>query len=186
VEAAILYEAQQRSAYNDHALEGIARRFEIGLRHAQKYALIWKLFFANGHDEGENVNVDAFLLDEPSWYVVAATESPEPHLWLAYAQDRKVQDPRYSVSAFRRDIRVARMLDGIGDILGEADEPLDNGSRWELWQRCPWVRLYCVHSGRPVPVGQECATCEFRSQSETAFLRNEPIFAEEVEDVRSV
>jgi hypothetical protein len=115
VQAAILYEAQQRSAYNDHALEGIARRFEIGLRHAQKYALVWKTFFAPEPETGENVNIDAIFLEEPSWYVVAATESPEPHRWLAYAQDRKAQDPRYSVFAFRREISLARMVEGIAD-----------------------------------------------------------------------
>ena len=42
VQAAILYEAQQRSIYGDRSLEAIARRFEISLRQAQKYALVWK------------------------------------------------------------------------------------------------------------------------------------------------
>ncbi|MEE8372470.1 MAG: hypothetical protein V3R87_01865, partial [Dehalococcoidia bacterium] len=181
IQAAILYEAQQRSVHNDHALEGIARKFEISLRHAQKYALIWKLFFAQDQDDGESVNVDAILLNEPSWYVVAATESPEPHQWLAYAQDRKVQDPRYSVSAFRRDIRVSLMMDGIADVLQVGDAPPATGNRWELWQRCPWVRLHCVQSGRPLPVGQECDACEFSRQPETPFLRNEPILGEEPE-----
>ena len=98
VQAAILYEAQQRSTYGEHTLEAIARRFEIGIRQAQKYALVWKMFFTKDGEE-ENVNIDAILLDEPSWYVVAATESKEPDKWLAYAQDRKQEDPRYSVAA---------------------------------------------------------------------------------------
>ena len=62
-------------------MEAIARRFEIGLRQAQKYALVWKVFFANG-GEGEYVNIDVILLDEPSWYVVAVTETSEPEKWL--------------------------------------------------------------------------------------------------------
>ncbi len=75
MEAAILYEAQRRSVYGDRSLEGIARRFEISLRQAQKYALVWRLFFARDgqnseHEEAdsqvrgsESVNVDAFWLD---------------------------------------------------------------------------------------------------------------------------
>ena len=180
IQAAILYEAQQRSTYSDHALEGIARKFEISLRHAQKYALIWKLFFAPNQENGESVNVDAILLNEPSWYVVAATESPEPHHWLAYAQDRKVQDPRYSVSAFRREIHEARFIEGMADVLEARDTLHNNGSRWELWQQCPWVRLFCIRSGRALPVGQECDTCEFSKDSETHVLPNEPTVNMEV------
>jgi len=180
IQAAILYEAQQRSAYSDHALEGSARKFEISLRHAQKYALIWKVFFAPNQENGESVNVDAILLNEPSWYVVAATESPEPHHWLAYAQDRKVQDPRYSVSAFRREIHSARILEGMSDLLEARDTSHNNGSRWELWQQCPWVRLFCVHSGRALPVGQECDTCEFSRGPEISIFPNEPTASMEV------
>jgi len=95
LEAATLYEAQRRSVYGDRALESIARRFEISLRHAQKYALVWRLFVAKerhdgGRDGGQpiprvpgGVNVDACFLEEPSWYVAAATESPDPVQWLA-------------------------------------------------------------------------------------------------------
>ena len=110
IQAAILYEAQQRSIYGGRNLEVIARRFEISLRQAQKYALVWKVFFAQAGEE-ENVNIDVILLDEPSWYVVAATETSEPEKWLAYAQDRKVEDLRYSVSAFRRDIQQTRLIE---------------------------------------------------------------------------
>ena len=127
IQAAILYEAQQRSTYGEHTLEAIARRFDISLRHAQKYSLVWKTFFAqDGNDgTGENVNIDAILLDEPSWYVVAVTETKEPETWLAYAQDRKMQDSRYSVSTFRRDILVARITAGVMDSK-EAGQPIAN------------------------------------------------------------
>ncbi len=107
VQAAVLYEAQQRSIYGDRSLEAIARRFEISLRQAQKYALVWKVFFASE----ENVNVDAILLEQPSWYVVAASETKDPEQWLAFAQDRKMEDPRYSVSAFRSDIQRAHLAE---------------------------------------------------------------------------
>ena len=39
-QAAVLYEAQQRSIDGDRTLEAIARRFEISRRQAQKYALV--------------------------------------------------------------------------------------------------------------------------------------------------
>ena len=45
VQAAILYEAQQRSTYGDRTLEALGRGFEISQRQAQKYALVWKVFF---------------------------------------------------------------------------------------------------------------------------------------------
>jgi len=102
IQAAILYEAQQRSVYGDHSLEAIARRFDISVRQAEKYALVWKLYF------GDSVNVDAILLNEPSWYVVAASESSDPGFWLGHAQDRKAQDPRYSIADFREDIRLGK------------------------------------------------------------------------------
>jgi len=47
LQAAILYEAQRRSVYGDRSLEAIARRFETSLRQAEKYALVWRLFFAS-------------------------------------------------------------------------------------------------------------------------------------------
>jgi len=186
IQAAILYEAQQRSTHGDHALEGISRKFEISLRHAQKYALIWKTFFAPGSENGESVNIDAILLDEPSWYIVAATESPDPHRWLSYAQDRKVQDPRYSVVAFRREIRLARINEGMADVMEARDLLPDNGNRWGLWHQCPWIRLFCIHSGRPLPLGQECENCEFRKELETSIFPNEPTANEEVEDVANL
>ena len=158
----VLHEAQRRSVYGARSLEAIARRFEISVRQAEKYALVWGLFFdseardeSNGQANGENVNVDVFSLEEPSWYIVAATESPEPRRWLAYAQDRKAEDPRYSISAFRSEIQQA---------IGEAatvieSEPFNPTAFAErtVWD-CPWVKPYCQRSGRPV-AADECP-CE--------------------------
>jgi hypothetical protein len=158
LQAAILYEAQRRSVYGERSLEAIARRFEISLRQAEKYALVWRLFFASsGADDqdgrgGKNVNVDAFSLEECSWYVVAATESPEPQRWLAYAQDRKAESPRYSISDFRGDIRQAA---GAGiRVLGETAAPAVEPPPRITWD-CPWVKPYCTRSGRPLPA-EEC------------------------------
>jgi len=157
VQAAVLYEAQERSIYGKQSLEAIARRFEIGIRQAQKYALVWKVFFERDGSE-ENVNIDAIVLDQPSWYVVAATETKEPEKWLAYAQDRKQEDPRYSVAAFRRDVQQSNLeTNGHGgDYLDEPNVPLPTIVR----QDCPWIRLVCVESGMLVPV-DDCNNCVF-------------------------
>ena len=160
VQAAILYEAQQRSIYGDRTLEAIARRFEISLRQAQKYSLVWKVFFSPGGEE-ENVNVDAILLDEPSWYVVAAAETRDPEKWLAYAQDRKMEDSRYSVATFRREIQQSRLTEATADThdFKEAQQPIAELPGLEH-RACPWIELFCSHSGKPLPF-QECRDCEF-------------------------
>ena len=157
VQAAVLHEAQERSIYGKQSLEAIARCFEIGIRQAQKYALVWKTFFENDVDE-ENVNIDAIVLDQPSWYVVAATETKEPEKWLAYAQDREQEDPRYSVADFRRDVQQSNFEanDRGNDRLDEPNVPLPTVVR----QDCPWLRLVCVHSGRLIPV-DDCHDCQF-------------------------
>ena len=164
LQAAILYEAQRRSVYGDRSLEAISRKFEINLRQAQKYALVWGLFFTeeeragdntdtdHGRDEAKNVNVDAFFLDEPSWYVAAATESPDPVRWLAYAQDKKAENPRYSISDFRGEIQQAAGAD-IGIL--EERTPQSPGPRTRIAWDCPWVKPYCTRSGRPTPA-QDC------------------------------
>ena len=162
IQAAILYEAQRRSTYGEHSLEAIARRFEIGLRQAQKYALVWKVFFEQEDAREENVNIDAILLDEPSRYVVATTETKEPESWLAYAQDPKMEYPRYSVASFRKDILVATLTQGVAEV-EEAVRPetalptLDN-------KTCPWIKPLCTRSGKPIQIN-DCADCEFNIPS---------------------
>ena len=168
LQAAILYEAQKRSIYGEKTLEAIARRFEISLRQAQKYALVWKVFF--DEREAENVNIDAILLDEPSWYVVAATETKEPEKWLGYAQDRKIEDSRYSVAAFRRDILISRFNEGVGDfkVFGESQTELPPIGR----SPCPWVKPLCVRSGKPLaPI--DCTVCEFNHAGYSEQDQNE-------------
>jgi len=162
LQAAVLHEAQRRSVYGARSLQAVARRFEISIRQAEKYALVWRLFFAsespdvsNNQANRETVNVDVFSLEEPSWYIVAATESPEPQRWLAYAQDRKAEDPRYSISVFRSDIQRA-----VGAAATAIESALTNPTALTervVWD-CPWVKPYCTRSGRPAPA-YECP-CE--------------------------
>ena len=142
-------------------MEAIARGFGISQRQAQKYALVWKVFFAGDGGE-ENVNIDVFSLDRPSWYVVAATETNEPEKWLAYAQDRKEEDPRYSVTAFRRDILLSCAGRASLDTEKAPGLPESSVQPPILEHRtCPWIRLFCVRSGKPTPV-EDCCDCEFR------------------------
>ena len=162
IQAAILYEAQQRSIYGDRSLEAIARRFEIGLRLAQKYALVWKTFFTGDGGE-ENVNVDVFSLEESSWYVVAATETTDPEKWLSYAQDRKAEDPRYSVSWFRHDI--LKSNPGGESSNGHLPhEGLESAVELPILERlsCPWIQRLCVKSGKPISY-ENCEDCEFQT-----------------------
>jgi hypothetical protein len=165
VQAAVLHEAQARSIYGDQALAAVARRFDISLRQAEKYAAVWQTFFAMQEGAQENVNIDEIVLEEPSWYVVAASETKDPHTWLAYAQDRKLEDPRYTVAALRRDIRAARLHESIGQArTAQGSTPGHELDRWA----CPWVRIYCTRTGRPLsldacdgcaePAQQQCET----------------------------
>ncbi len=154
IQAAILYEAQCRSVYGDQTVKAIARRFGISLNMAEKYVRVWREFFTEGERE-EIFNVEDIFLEEPSWYVVAATESPEPQRWLAYAQDRKAESPRYSISDFRREIQQAVGAD-IRILEEPRPQPPDPAARvpWE----CPWVKPYCTRSGKPV-LAEDCR-CE--------------------------
>ena len=154
IQAAILYEAQRRSVYGDQTVKAIARSFGISLNIAEKYARVWREFFAVAERE-EIFNVEEIFLDEPSWYVVAATESPKPQKWLAYAQDKKAENPRYSLSDFRREIQQAVGAD-IRVLEERTPQPPESAARipWD----CPWVKPYCTRSGKPV-LAEDCR-CE--------------------------
>ncbi len=176
LKAAILFEAQLRSTYGDQSLEAIARRFQISLRQAQKYALVWKHFFGD-KEEGEYVNIDAIVLDEPSWYIIAVTETDEPEKWLAYAQDRKMEYSGYSVASFRRDIRIARWTAGAGELKQIRNSELRDVSV-EGWA-CPWIQLLCTRSGKPIP-RQDCGECEFRRNGDNNNAREEDYTSEQL------
>jgi len=152
MQAAILNEAQKRSVYGDRSLEAISRRFEISLNMAEKYARVWRTFFAEGK---EIFNVEEIFLSEPSWYVIAASESPDPRRWLAYAQDKKAERPGYSISEFRREIQGAVQADG-STIREPAREAVMAAP--QINWTCPWVKPYCTRSGLPL-LAEQCR-CE--------------------------
>ncbi len=154
IQAAILYEAQRRSVYGDQTVKAIARSFGVSLNMAEKYARVWREFFVEAERE-EIFNVEEIFLDEPSWYVVAATESSEPQRWLAYAQDKKAESPRYSISDFRGDIQ--RAGGATIRVLEETTAPAPDPAPRIPWD-CPWVKPYCTRSGKPV-LAEDCR-CE--------------------------
>ena len=85
-------------------------------------------------------------LQEVTWYVVAS-QTDAPHFWPAHADDRKAEDPGYSVADFKEEIHIAG---------AKKEDPLfpDNDS-----QRCRWLRVYCMKLMRVVRPGQ-CPGCD--------------------------
>ena len=72
------------------------------------------------------------------------------------------EDPRYSVTAFRRDILLS--CTGQAPLDAEkAPSPSESSVQPPILEHrtCPWIRLLCVRSGKPTPV-EDCCDCEFR------------------------
>ena len=139
-QAAILWEAKQRSVYGDRAWEAMGRTFGIGWRQAYNLAKVWEVFFK---DEGEVCNRLQTCLEESTWYVVAAS-TKDPDFWLGYAEDQKAQNPSYSIADFKADLANAG---------GIAQDPVSSRSR-----PCPWLQMYCTKRGEPVS-REVCQTC---------------------------
>jgi len=143
--AAILWEAKQRSAYGDRAWEAMGKTFGIGWRQAYNLARVWQVFFA-GEDGQFCTQVQCSSLDEVSWYIAAA-ETDDPKFWLAYAEDRKAENPYYTVADFRDEMQVAGARK-------EAAQSESTGSR-----TCRWVRVYCARLDQVVSPDR-CSGCE--------------------------
>ncbi len=144
-QAAVLWEAKRRSVYGDRAWEAMGRSFGIGWRQAYNLARVWEVFFLG--EKGEFCNqLQICALQEVTWYIVAS-ETEAPHFWLAYAEDRKAEDPGYSVSDFREEISIAG---------AKKEDPLFSESDS---QRCRWLRVYCTRLRRVVRPG-DCPGCD--------------------------
>ncbi len=87
------------------------------------------------------------------------TETKEPEERLAYAQDWKVADSRYSVATFRRDIVLSRFHEAVISAKEMQEPEVELPDMRRSWA-CPWVRLYCTQSGLTVPFRQ-CTGCDF-------------------------
>ena len=147
IQAAILYEARQRSVYGEHTVEAIARRFDIAYRTAAEYIQVYETFFKDEEGLEESANVRTFQLDEPSWYLVAV-HADDPHFWLGHAQDRKAQDPRYSIAEFRQDIHLGK-------------EVIEAGTETPI-PPCPWQTTHCEKVLELIASDRRCQDCPVR------------------------
>jgi hypothetical protein len=145
-QAAVLWEAKQRSVYGDRAWEAMGRSFGIGWRQAYNLSRVWQTFFTDA--QGELCSqLQNSPLEEVTWYIVAS-ESQAPQFWLQYAEDQKAVDPSYSVSDLKDEIRQA------GGGQEQAATCHGGGS-----SRCRWLRVYCEKLDRIVRPGQ-CPGCD--------------------------
>ncbi len=147
VQAAICWEAKQRSVYGDRAWEAMGTSFGIGWRHAYNLARVWEAFFL-GREGEVCTQVQTSALQEVSWYVVAAA-AENPPFWLAYSEDRKAEQPSYTISDFREEIAAAGAAACTGGAGGCA---ADEGGP------CRIVRVYCNRSRRVIPA-TGCSAC---------------------------
>ena len=143
-QAAVLWEAKQRSVYGDRAWEAMGRAFGIGWRQAYNLARVWQTFFLD--EQGQFcIQMQNSTLEEVTWFVVAS-ETEAPQFWLNYAEDQKAFDPGYSIADFKDEIRIA----------GAAQQhPAGGGAR----KSCRWLRVYCEKLDRVVRPGQ-CPGCD--------------------------
>ena len=145
-QAAVLWEAKRRSVYGDRAWEAMGRTFGIGSRQAYNLAKVWEVFFLG--EDGQFCNqLQNSTLQEVTWYIVAS-QTDAPQFWLAYAEDRKAENPAYSISDFREEVRMA------GAQREDFEAPPGSESR-----RCRWLPTYCMKLGRIVRPG-DCSHCD--------------------------
>lgn len=144
-QAAICWEAKQRSVYGDRAWEAMGKSFGIGWRQAYNLARVWETFFF-GKESEFCIQVQNSPLSEVTWYVVAC-ETENPPFWLAYAEDRKAEFPNYTVSDFKEEIRIA------------GARPEQDEYESEERRRCRWLRVYCAKLDRVITPGH-CPGCD--------------------------
>jgi hypothetical protein len=145
-QAAVLWEAKQRSVYGDRAWEAMGRSFGIGWRQAYNLARVWQTFFID--EKGQFcIQMQNSSLEEVTWYVVAS-ETDSPLFWLNYAEDQRAFDPGYTVADFKDEIRIA----------GAGQEQGPNGTS-DSGKSCRWLRVYCEKLDRVVRPGQ-CPGCD--------------------------
>jgi hypothetical protein len=102
-------------------------------------------------------------LQEVTRYIVAS-QTDAPQFWLAYAEDRKAENPTYTISDFREEIKAAGAQ-------REGFEPPPDGEK----ARCRWLKTYCMKLGRVVRSG-ECTRCDIPiSSSEEADDDNDDL-----------
>lgn len=102
--------AQEKSTWGDDTLGQLSTLFGL---HRSRIARLGRIYRELLRDriqrEGEAAT---FLLPEMSWYEVAVETSPQvsrsPDDLLAEAEDRKMEDPRYSIRRWKDDLGLER------------------------------------------------------------------------------
>ena len=144
-QAAILWEAKQRSVYGDRAWEAMGRSFGIGWRQAYNLARVWDKFFRD--EEGQFCNqLQNSALPEVTWYI-QASQTDSPQFWLAWAEDRNAEDPGYSIADYKDDISAAGARTEATSLPGNES------------QGCRWLRVYCIKLKRVARPG-DCPGCD--------------------------
>lgn len=139
IQAAVLWEAKHRSVYGDRAWEAMGQSFGIGWRQAYNLARVWETFFLGEENQFCN-QLQNWPLQEVTWYIVAS-ETEEPRFWLSYAEDRKAEQPNYSIADFRDEIDLAG---------AKREAPPEPAAPASEGNRCHWLRVYCARLDRVV------------------------------------
>jgi hypothetical protein len=117
VQAHCLWEARQRkTGHNDGVMADLARGFGITKQYAGQLCGAWVAV----PEEKRFSSVDLPL--SKSFYNVAG-QTDDPQGWAAHAEDRKAENPAFSVRDFRAEIAAARIID-------EETGEVFNGGDW--------------------------------------------------------
>jgi len=99
VQAAIINEMQARASYGDSVAAHIAEAIGCSERTVQSRGQIYREIIS----KPECAQACERLLGE-SWYKEAVS-TDDPVRWINYADERKIENPRYTVAQFREEIR---------------------------------------------------------------------------------
>jgi hypothetical protein len=147
LQAAICSEAKRRFVHGDRAWEAMGRTLGMGWRQAYNLARVWDTFFVR--PDGEFCNrLQNSALEESTWYVAASCTS-DPQFWLAYGEDRKAEQPSYTIADFRSEIAAAGAALSAGVASGCV--AAESGP-------CRIVRVYCNRSRKVIPT-TGCSAC---------------------------
>jgi len=99
VQAAIINEMQARASYGDGVAAHVAQALGCSERTVQSRGQIYREIIS----KPECSQACERLLGE-SWYKEAVSTDDPVH-WINYADERKIENPRYTVAQFREEIR---------------------------------------------------------------------------------
>lgn len=117
VQAHCLWEARERrGSYHDGAIAALASQFGITKGYAHQLCGAWEAVPSSKRlDDGGDLPLSK------SFYTVAG-QTDEPQRWAAHAEDRKAENPSYSVRDLRAEIQSSRIIDtDTGEVFSGGD-----------------------------------------------------------------